>query len=238
MNSKILWSEADRVHKLITKPLKDGTLILSKNAKIDVDKVPHAVIEFKDKVVEGALYIFSTFGLVLGTLLTGNMILGLCVMLCGVLLTQRLSKKRTIMFPFFFAKWNCCTPFDITKKLPIKRYTVKEMVSVEKQTKEGKKTVWKKVSEKVREVGSLEFFEMKIQDPPTTGIPMYTPQDLVASEKNTAMREIMKGEHGEKMNIPLLVIIMVLGLMMGLYISPILTQYMTQAAAATPPPTP
>ena len=231
MNSKILWSEADRVHKMITKPLKDGRLNLSKTAQIDVDKVPHAVLEAKDKVVEGTLYIMSAFGFLIGTILLGSVIYGMCIMLVGILLSMRLSKKRTIMYPFFFAKWNACTPFDITKKIPIKKYTVNEKIEMQKDTKEGKKSIWKTVSSKVREVGTLEFFELKMDDKANEGIPMYTPQDMVKLDKQSAMREIIKGEHADKMNLPLMIIVLVLGLVLGLYVSPIITQYMTQSAA-------
>jgi hypothetical protein len=217
MKAKMLWSEADRMHKMMTIPIKKGKLHLPKTKDgivpmIDVDKVPQSTIEYADKILEGITYVVGGVA-AYGASMVGGLYIGASVF-AGTVLVAKQFMKRPILYPFYMARWNSCTPLNPDTAKPSRRFSIRR---------------------NKKEVGTIDFVEVKLKEP-ADGIEMYTPENYSRLHKATTLATYLKGTGGDKLPWPLLLMMIMVGFFVCAALFPNGIQAAIQAAqsAATP----
>jgi hypothetical protein len=206
MKTKTLWSDKKGVFRVIEKEMKDGALVLSKKARINVEKLDNAIISYPDKMVNFLAMAVSGLGGGIG-LVAGGSEAGMLlapVGFLGGLIGVKIFMARRIYYPLICARWNSSQPFDLLKAKPSKAFKVNEKVQVQKRVLAyqkklkfltiKKKMVWKTIKTYNREVGELEFVDMKLNVP--EGIEVITPENYQNLHRNVALETMMRPDKG------------------------------------------
>lgn len=222
-NCKMLFSEAQDIHRLISRQIKSGKLYLNKNAHIDVDKVPQSTLLAKDKVVEGIGYMVSLGIAGIGFAFGGTYVA--LVLFCISLVICRYVFIRYIMYPFYFVRWNSCMPFDMATAKPSRKFKIFRHKKKHMVRSDGTEYA----HEAKEELGDLEFIEMKVVDNP--GITIHTPENYKRMQENVTMGEYLKAGAKDKMPWAMIIIMLAMGFMLCAVMFPNGIQAAMQAAS-------
>lgn len=223
MKVKTLFADANNILKMKTIPLSRGRLKLSKNAKIDVDKIPHQSIEYPDKMLDAVFLGGGAIGALLAIQIVGATY-GIVVFACAMV--GMLRFKRTLFYPFYITRWNSSTPFNLAAAKATKKFKAQRKV---KEMKDGV------VKDGIIEVGELEFIEAKL-DSESGGIPIYTPETLQKMEKNADLEALITSAEKKEFPILLMIVFLALGFFMGFAMAPLMAQVQQGAVASNPNP--
>jgi hypothetical protein len=227
--TKTLWSDKKGVFRIIDKVMVNGDLVLNKMARINVGNLENATISYPDKMVNALAVLGGTLAALFAAILLGpyGYIATMPVFIIAVLVTRAMFMRR-IFYPLICARWNSSQPFDILNAKPSKAYVVKEKTQVQKMSIEfrkswkfirlGKKKVWKTVKTKMRDIGKLEFVEMRLAVP--DGISVVTPENYEHLHRNVALETMLKPEKGSELPWLFMFVFAMLGFFLAIALFP------------------
>jgi len=209
MKCKMLFSDADRIVRMITKDIKNGKVKISKQGDIDVDKIPYNLIEQKDKKAELVSMGVSGMAAMIGFLALYDLTIGI-VMFCTVFVFMFRFYRPMILYPLYFVRWNSSTPFKMAEAKPRKKFRLLRRSRIGKMKIQTKDDEYVELANEEAAYGDLEFIELAVKEAPE-GIPTYTPESFRKMSENATLRELLTSFKKVQTPWMMMIVMLVLG---------------------------
>lgn len=228
--AKILFADSNSIFSMKEKEVLDGKIIFDKDSHYDVDKVPHQMIQYPDKMIQ-MVFLIMGVGLAFALMQFVDYTWAIVGFLVPMMV-QKMFFSRMIPYPFYLLRWNSATPYDFASAKPTRQYSVNKTIQVKDDIKKGE---WDDKRIEKKEIGKMDIVEVKLEER-AKGMSVYKPQTLKLMSKDASLDSLLRFNLAVQKDWLMLIIFMALGVMLGMYLQPQLAAMMAEQAAATPPP--
>jgi hypothetical protein len=204
--AKILWSESDSVKKIITRPIKNGKIILNKKAMIDIDKVPVSMLVTNDRNYTITMSMLALIISFMTVFVTYDPVITFIIMGCAMG-GSMFFFRRKLIYPFYVATWYLNKPVNID--------SVSSKTS--KWTSKLKRNPKSKSLKDVAAEGEITFQDFKLKEGKGD---TYSPESYKNLSEDAALKALIQGESKDHLNLFFGMMMLAVGMMIAVIMFP------------------